>query len=278
MDFVKMHGIGNDYIYIDCFKQPAPENPAELSIKLSAFHTGIGSDGIILILPCEGADARMRIFNKDGSEGEMCGNGIRCVGKYLYDSGIKRESVLNIMTLGGLKRLEMITEGGVATGARVNMGAPVFEPERIPLNAETNRVRLEAGGRQAEFFCLNMGNPHAVTSDIFPTDDEFETLGRAFELNAAFPNRANISFVKAVSATCLNARIWERGSGATLACGSGATATLVAAYKMGLCSDKASVRLPGGELFIEYDEKSGCAYMTGPAEISFVGTVTDKLI
>lgn len=275
MKFTKMHGIGNDYVYVDCFREPAPEDPAALAIRVAQPHFGIGSDGLILILPCEGADARMRIFNKDGSEGEMCGNGIRCVGKYLYDSGIARKPVIDVMTGGGLKKLEMLTSGNTAVGARVDMGMPVFDPARIPLHAPDHRIVLSSGDTSARFFCLNMGNPHAVTAELFPEGPRFEQLGSAYERDPAFPARANISFIRPLSRDLLEARIWERGSGATMACGSGATACGVASYLMGLTGPVTRIRLPGGELTIEYDAQSGHAFMTGPAETVFTGVWPD---
>lgn len=263
MNFVKMHGIGNDYVYVDCFRNPAPADPAALSIEISKPHTGVGSDGLILILPEEGADARMRIFNKDGSEGEMCGNGIRCVGKYLYDSGLVKKDVMRIMTGGGLRELEMVTEGGVATGARVEMGVPVIRKEPVTLTF--------ADGGKADFTYLTIGNPHAVTLDRVQKDDiQFYSDGPFAEKNPLFPTTVNASFCRAVDSTHLETRIWERGSGPTMACGSGACATLVAAAHAGACGRKASVRLPGGELFIEWTE-SGSVFMTGPAEVSFSG-------
>ena len=271
MRFTKMHGCGNDYIYLDGFTQSVPDDPAALSRYLSREHFGIGADGIILILPCEGADARMRIFNKDGSEGEMCGNGIRCVGKFLCDSGIARKDVLNIQTGGGLKILEMRFDGGKAIGARVDMGQPRFEPEAIPVNAGSNRIKLDFEEKPVEFFCLNMGNPHAVTLSYSPTAADFARAGGFFENHPAFPARANISFCRVINRTHLETRIWERGSGPTLACGTGATATMVAAYMQGKVDSGAYVKLPGGELFIEYDVSSGHAFMTGPAETVFTG-------
>ena len=271
MRFIKMHGCGNDYVYLDCFHSPAPENPSELSVKVSKPHTGIGSDGLILIEPCKGADARMRIFNKDGSEGEMCGNGIRCVGKYLYDSGIAQKKTISVDTRGGVKILEMLIKDGKAAGARVDMGKMIFDPARIPVAVDSNRIKLSCLSHTMEFFCLNAGNPHAVTADYFPSDGEFEKMGSALEFDPAFPERANVSFIKVLSPQKIKARVWERGSGPTMACGSGATACLVAAFGMGLCDDRATVCLPGGELFIEYDSQSGHAFMTGPAETVFVG-------
>ena len=276
MKFTKMHGIGNDYVYVDCFSQKPPADPAALSAVISRPHTGVGSDGLILIEPCEGADARMRIFNKDGSEGEMCGNGIRCVGKYLYDSGIAQKPVIRVMTRGGMKLLEMLTDGEKALGARVDMGEMRFDPKDIPVNAESNEVHIEAEGVRAMFYCLNPGNPHAVTADIFPEGARFERLGSAFERHSVFPKRANISFIRVEAPDLIRARIWERGSGATLACGSGATACLVAAYRMGLCGSRARVILPGGELRIEYDETTRQAFMTGPAQTVFTGDWPDE--
>jgi len=268
MDFVKMHGIGNDYVYIDCFRNPVPADPVSLSIEVSKFHTGIGSDGLILMLPDAEADACMRIFNKDGSEGEMCGNGIRCMGKYLYDSGLVKKDVMRIKTGGGIRTLEIITEGGEATAARVDMGVPVFREDPVPVTFPD--------GKTAHFTYLTIGNPHAITLERFPSDECFEKDGRFAETHPAFPGRVNASFVKAEDSTHLTARIWERGSGATLACGSGACATLAAAARAGACARKAHVSLPGGSLFIEWDEKTGCLFMTGPAEISFKGVWLKK--
>jgi len=268
MEFVKMHGIGNDYVYVDCFRNPAPKDPAALSIEISKEHTGIGSDGLILILPEEGADARMRIFNKDGSEGEMCGNGIRCVGKYLYDSGLVRKNKMNIMTGYGMRELEVFAEGGVAVAAKVEMGLPVFSEKPVEITYSDGGV--------ATFTHLYVGNPFAVTLDRMPTEKGFYEYGPFTENHPAFPGRLNACFCEAKDATHLIARIWERGSGPTLACGSGATATLAAACRAGACGRKATVSLPGGDLFIEWEE-SGSLFMTGPAAISFVGTWKDKL-
>ncbi|MBQ9409086.1 MAG: diaminopimelate epimerase [Clostridia bacterium] len=271
MRFTKMHGCGNDYVYVDCFHEKAPADPGRVAVDISRPHTGVGADGLILIEPCEGADAFMRIFNKDGSEGEMCGNGIRCVGKYLYDSGIARKSVLQINTRGGLKTLQMQVLDGVAVGARVDMGLMRFESAYIPVRAPGNRVTLSACGHTMTFFCVNAGNPHAVTFDYFPTDDEFARMGSMLENDPVFPERANISFTKLIDQDTIQARIWERGSGPTQACGSGATATQTAAYKLGLTGPRATVRLPGGELIIEYDAASGHAFMSGPAHTVFTG-------
>lgn len=267
MEFVKMHGIGNDYV--DCFKNPAPIDPVSLSIEISKPHTGVGSDGLILILPEEGADARMRIFNKDGSEGKMCGNGIRCVGKYLYDSGICKKEKMRVMTGGGLRELEMVIEGGVATGAKVEMGVPVIAPEKKTL--------VFPDGKSADFTYLTLGNPHAVTLNRpQESDSQFFADGPFAETNPAFVTSVNASFCRVIDSTHLKTRIWERGSGPTMACGSGACATLVAAAYAGACARYATVSLPGGDLFIEWTD-SGSVYMTGPAEISFTGVWTNRI-
>ena len=269
MEFVKMHGIGNDYVFVDCFRNEAPSDPSKTSIEISKFHTGIGSDGLILMLPDDEADARMRIFNKDGSEGGMCGNGIRCMGKYLYDSGLVKKDVMKIATGSGVRTLEIFTEKGEAKTVRVDMGKPEIEKDMVEI--------VFPDGRKAGFTALSLGNPHAMTLDYFPEDDvAFERNGSFAENHPVFPNRANISFCKVKDFTHLTARIWERGSGPTLACGTGACATLAAAVHRGVCSRKAHVSLPGGERFIEWDEKTGCVFMTGPAEISFTGIWRQK--
>ncbi len=274
MEFVKMHGIGNDYVFVDCFRQKPPADPARAAIAVSRPHVGVGADGLILMLPDEECDARMRIFNADGSEGEMCGNGIRCMGKYLYDSGLVRRERMTIRTGGGVRALEIIEEGGTAAGARVDMGEPELVPAKIPVSAPENRiVLLFPDGRTARFTCVGMGNPHAVTLDRFPDGDAFRADGAFVETHPMFPNRVNASFVRVDDATHLTARIWERGSGATMACGSGACAALVAASLNGACADRAHVRLPGGQLFIEYDRAHRRVFMTGPAKTAFTGTM-----
>lgn len=273
MKFVKMHGIGNDYVFVDCFSETPPRDPAAVSRVISAPHTGIGSDGLILMLPSECADARMRIFNADGSEGEMCGNGIRCMAKYLYDAGIVRKERMRILTGGGIREVTVILEGGVCAGARVDMGRAEFRPEKIPVSAQTNRVEIgfPDGGR-AEFTCLSLGNPHAVTLERFPeTDAAFFADGPFVETHPLFPRRVNASFARAEDSTHVTARIWERGSGPTRACGSGACATLAAACLAGACSNKAHISLPGGRLFVEFERETGRVFMTGPAEIAFTG-------
>ncbi len=271
MRFTKMHGAGNDYVYVDLFHETLPLPPDKLAMDISRPHYGIGSDGLILIEPCEGADARMRIFNKDGSEGEMCGNGIRCVAKYLYDSGIAPREQMDIMTGNGLRRVWVNVEGGKAVSARVDMGEPCFDPQKIPIQSDSNRVTLELCGKTLGFFCLNIGNPHAVTFDLFPEGEEFARLGRMAETHSVFPLDANVSFARVTGKEEIQARIWERGSGPTLACGSGSTATMIAARALGLVGDRAYIDLPGGRLLIEYDAKTNHAFMTGDCVKVFTG-------
>ncbi len=262
MKFVKMHGLSNDYVFADTFTQPAIENPAALSVEISKYHTGIGADGLILIEPCEGADARMRIFNADGSEAQICGNGLRCVGKYLYDSGIARKETLRVMTGAGLKTLTLTVENGKAVAARADMGEPRIIAARKP---------IEVCGRTIRFTCVSMGNPHAITFEEAAQDDGFYKLGPAVEKHEFFPERTNVEFTSVESREKLHVRVWERGSGETMACGSGACATLVAAVVEGLADRKAEVVLPGGALTIEWCEEDNHIYMTGPAEAVFSG-------
>lgn len=278
MKFVKMHGIGNDYIYMDCFRYPAPEDPSALSIAMSKPHFGIGSDGLVLILPSDVADARMRMFNKDGSEGDMCGNAIRCVGKYMYDTRLIDGPHLTVETRNGIKILDLTVENGICTHARVDMGVPTFVPEEIPVAADSEHIAIEMpDGSTVHFTCVDAGNPHAVTFDLYPEDDWFYRYGSWLEHHPIFPKRANIEFVRIVDGENIDMRVWERGSGETMACGTGATATLAAAVHDGLNAGKAYIHLPGGTLLIEHDAQTGHMFMTGPAAVSFVGEWTDKL-
>lgn len=278
MKFVKMHGIGNDYIYIDCFAQAAPEDPSALAEAMSRQHFGIGSDGLVLIMPSDAADCRMRMFNKDGSEGNMCGNAVRCVGKYMYDSGRISRTELTVETKSGIKTLQLTIEDGVCTHARVDMGEPSFVPEAIPVLADSNRVKIDLpDGTALNFVCVNVGNPHAVTFDLFPEDDWFYRYGPWLEQNALFPDRINVEFARVNDRGHIDMRVWERGSGETMACGTGATATLAAAASEGLADDCADVRLTGGTLRIEWDRGSNHLFMTGPAAIAFTGEWTDRI-
>lgn len=273
LDFVKMHGCGNDYIYFDCFDQKI-EDPANLSRKLSKEHFGIGADGIILINPSKNADAEMRIFNKDGSEGKMCGNGIRCVGKYLYDSGRIRRSAVTVETGSGIKTLEITVQNGKAKYITVDMGKAVFDTKLIPVNTnepELLNSRLSVNNIYYQVTCVSMGNPHCV---IFCDDTdkaEIEKLGPLFENDPVFPDKVNTEFVEVIDRNTLKMRVWERGSGETLACGTGACASVSAAVKCGYCCKDAEINviLRGGKLSVRYTDEA--VFMTGPAETVFTG-------
>lgn len=263
MNFTKMHGLSNDYIYADGFTQALPRDPAAVSVVLSKYHTGIGADGLILIEPVEGADARMRIFNADGSEAQICGNGLRCAARYLYDHGLCVKTTMNILTGAGLKTVWLDVQEGAVVSVTADMGAPEV----------SGCQALSAAGRTLPFWCVSMGNPHAVTFEESAQSDAFYTLGPAFEKHGAFPERANIEFVEVIDRTHLKVRVWERGSGETMACGSGACAVLAAAVSAGLAERQAQVELPGGALNITWREEDGHILMTGPATPVFEGRV-----
>ena len=273
MRFTKMHGAGNDYIYLDCFAQPAPPNPSELAVLMSDRHTGIGGDGLVLIEPAERADARMRMFNADGSESEMCGNAIRCVAKYLSDHGIVRKSELTIDTGAGPLTLQTFSDNGRVSKARVNMGRPILEAGRIPTELPGDpplRVPLEVGGRALQVTCISMGNPHCITFVDELSDELVLGIGPQIERHPAFPRRVNAEFVKVLSPGEVEMRVWERGSGETLACGTGASAVCVAGALNGLTERTITAHLPGGDLTLEW-AASDDVYMTGPAVEVFSG-------
>lgn len=272
MEFTKMHGIGNDFIIINGFRQ-VPDDPAALSKRLCARRFGVGADGLILALPSEVADARMRIINADGGEPEMCGNGIRCLGKYLWDAGIARRDPMTIETLAGVLMLSVIPgEDGLARAVTVDMGAPRFDPAEIPVDAPENIVRVPLDGLDARFFCVSMGNPHAVTFDLWPDDDAFRRFGPMMERHPLFPRRANIEFCRVDPQGGVDVRVWERGDGETLACGTGACAVVAAGASLGLLPRATDVRLPGGTLKIEW-AGNGHMFMTGPAETVYEGRI-----
>lgn len=272
MEFTKMHGIGNDFIIINGFRQ-VPDDPAALSKRLCARRFGVGADGLILALPSEVADARMRIINADGGEPEMCGNGIRCLGKYLWDAGIARRDPMIIETLAGVLMLSVIPgEDGLARAVTVDMGAPRFDPAEIPVDAPENIVRVPLDGLDARFFCVSMGNPHAVTFDLWPDDDAFRRFGPMMECHPLFPRRANIEFCRVDPQGGVDVRVWERGDGETLACGTGACAVVAAGASLGLLPRATDVRLPGGTLKIEW-AGNGHMFMTGPAETVYEGRI-----
>lgn len=278
MKFTKMHGIGNDYIYVNCLEETV-EHPQKLAKFVSDRHFGIGSDGLILIKPSDTADFEMAMYNADGSRGEMCGNAIRCVAKYVYDHGMTDKTDISIETLAGIKHIRITAEHNKAVLARVNMGKPELVPEKIPvfikegMPSQIVNYPITAGTKEYRMTCVSMGNPHCV---IF-TDDvdglELEKTGPLFEHHAYFPNRMNTEFVKVIDKKTLQMRVWERGSGETLACGTGACAVTAAAVLNGFTERAVTVRLRGGELQIEWDEDTGDVYMTGPAESVFEGEI-----
>ena len=275
--FTKMHGISNDYVYISTFDQPE-EDWEQLAIRLSDRRTGIGGDGIILVCPSEVADAKMRIFNADGSEGKMCGNGIRCVGKFVYDKGLvpADKTTVTIDTLSGIKTLELTVRDGKVQSARVDMGAAILNPAAIPVKFDGDRMidaPLEVDGKVWNVTAVSMGNPHCVTFVDDVDSLELEKIGPHFENHPAFPERVNTEFVKVIDDHTLQMRVWERGSGETWACGTGACATAVAACLNGYCKkgDDITVHLRGGDLVIRYTDDT--VIMTGPASTVFEGEV-----
>ena len=273
LKFTKMHGLGNDYVYVNCLKEQI-ENIPNTAIKVSDRHTGIGSDGLVLILPSETADFRMRMFNSDGSEAEMCGNAIRCVGKYVFDNNLTQKSKISIETLAGTKNLDMTIENSQVSLVRVDMGEPVLIPERIPVNSSKESFvaqPIECCGTTYCVTCVSMGNPHAV---IYLDDIDslkLDVIGPCIENHSLFPNRINTEFVKIHSRSVLQMRVWERGAGETLACGTGACAVLVSSVLNNLSDRKAVVKLLGGDLLIEWNELDNKVYMTGPAVKVFDG-------
>ena len=274
MEFVKMHGIGNDFIIFNGFRQDL-DDPGTLARRLCARHFGVGADGLILALPSEIADARMRVINADGGEPEMCGNGIRCLGKYLWDYGVVRKNPMTVETLAGVLTLALeLDAAGKARAVTVDMGAPRLEPAQIPGSAQENAVEIALDGVRTRFFCVSMGNPHAVTYDLWPDDAAFYRFGPMLEHHPLFPNRVNVEFCRLNPDGGVDVRVWERGDGETLACGTGACAVTVAGAAQGYCPRETDVHLPGGTLHIRWAE-DGCVYMTGPAETVYSGKVAD---
>lgn len=279
MKFTKMQGLGNDYVYVNCFKETI-ENPPEMAKKVSNRNFGIGSDGLIMINPSDVADFEMEMYNADGSRSEMCGNGIRCVGKYVYDYGLTEKEHISVETLAGIKYLDLTVEDGKVKLVKVDMGSPEFVPENIPIVADGNRVidePINVNGTEYRMTGVSMGNPHAVVyvEDVKGLD--IETIGPAFENHERFPNRVNTEFVKVLDRNTVEMRVWERGSGETMACGTGACAVAVACILNGFTEDKVTVKLLGGDLQIEWDKEADKIYMTGPAEVSFDGEINHNL-
>lgn len=278
MKFTKMHGIGNDYVYVNCLEETV-SNPEETAKFISDRHFGIGSDGLILINPSKVADFEMAMYNADGSRGEMCGNGIRCVAKYVYDYKLTDKTQISIETLGGIKYLDLNVKDGKVETVKVNMGAPELTPEKIPAIAQGEKIindPIEVDGITYYMTCVSMGNPHAV---VFVEDVkglEIEKIGPEFENNKRFPNRINTEFVRIIDRDTVEMRVWERGSGETLACGTGACATVVACILNGHTNDEVTVHLLGGDLQVRWDRNENLVYMTGPATVVFDGEIQLK--
>lgn len=277
MKFTKMHGCGNDYIYVNGFIEDC-DDWGELSKRLSDRHFSVGGDGVIVILPSDIADFRMRMFNADGSEGKMCGNGSRCVAKYCYDKGLTHKQRFTLETLAGIKTLSLTVEGGVTKSVSVGMGKAGFAADKVPViwdGGEVVNKKLSLSSGEWLITCVTMGNPHCITFiDRSPRELDLERIGPEFENNAIFPERVNTEFIRVIDSHTLEMRVWERGSGETLACGTGACASVAAAVKNGYCAagDEITVKLLGGDLNItcspDYD-----ITMRGPAEIAFEGEV-----
>ena len=274
MKFTKMQGIGNDYVYVNCLQETI-ENPSELAKKISDRHYGVGSDGLIMINPSDKADFEMEMYNADGSRGEMCGNGIRCVAKYVYDYGLTDKTSISVETLAGIKYLDLTVEDGKVVLVKVDMGKPMLRPEEVPVVSEKEEVidePITVDGQEYRMTCVSMGNPHAV---VFIDQDvkEFplETVGVKFENHERFPKRVNTEFVNVLDRHTAQMRVRERGSGETLACGTGACAVAVACALNGLTEDEVTVKLLGGDLQIKWDREKNTVYMTGPAEVVFDG-------
>lgn len=277
MKFTKMHGIGNDYIYVNCFKETV-ENPSELSVRLSDRHFGIGSDGLVLIKPSDTADFRMEIFNADGSEARMCGNAIRCIGKYVYERGMTDKETITVDTLSGKKILFLHVTNGIVESVKVNMGQPELNPQNIPVRFQTERVvdmPVDVNGEEVRITCVSMGNPHCITYVDDVNAVAIECIGPAMEHHPIFPDRANIEFVQVLSENEIKVRVWERGSGETWACGTGACASVVASAVNGKTARSVKVHLRGGDLNINWDEATGNVFMEGPAAFVFDGTVDE---
>ncbi len=302
MRFTKMQGLGNDYVYVNCFQEKV-ENPSEMAKRISDRHFGVGADGLILIGPSEQADFEMAMYNADGSRGEMCGNGIRCVAKYVYDYGLTDKTSISVETLGGIKYLDLTIEDGKAVLVRVDMGRPELRAREIPIiceaadgesaadedsilggenvtdgDAAADQMQvidesIVVDGMEYRMTGVSMGNPHAV---VFLEDVEgfdIEKIGPKFENHERFPRRINTEFVRIIDRERIEMRVWERGSGETLACGTGACAAVVASILNGLAGRKVTVKLKGGDLLVEWDQESGKVYMTGPAEVVFDGEI-----
>lgn len=277
MKFTKMHGLGNDYVYVNCLKESV-DNPSAVARYVSDRHFGIGSDGLILINPSEKADFEMEMYNADGSRGEMCGNGIRCVAKYVYDYGLTDKTSISVETLGGIKYLDLTVKDGRVELVKVDMGSPELEAGKIPIvmedcSAHVVDAPIAVDEREYRMTGVSMGNPHAVIYVDDMEGLELEKIGPGFENHMRFPRRINTEFVQVLDRRTVKMRVWERGSGETFACGTGACAVAVACILNGLTDDQVTVKLLGGDLQIEWDRKADRVYMTGPAAVVFDGEI-----
>ena len=275
MKFTKMQGIGNDYVYVNCFQETVA-NPCETAKKISERHFGVGADGLILIKPSEIADCEMEMYNADGSKGSMCGNGIRCVAKYVYDYGIVQKTKLKIATGAGIKTLELEIEEGKAKRITVDMGEPILDAEKIPVLSKKDQLLsepIEVEGKTYHITAISMGNPHAVIYLDDIKNLELEKIGPKFEYHPCFPDRVNTEFCRVLDRHTVEMRVWERGSGETLACGTGACAVAVASAWNGYTENNVKIQLLGGDLDIVWDRATNHVFMTGPAEVVFEGEI-----
>lgn len=275
--FTKMHGLGNDYVYMDCTKSGVPDNVSSLAQFVSDRHFGVGSDGLILICASDTCDFKMKMYNMDGSEAQMCGNGIRCVGKFVYDKGLTNKTNITIETLAGVKVLNLNVKNGKVETVKVDMGEPILEAKKIPVISNEKEVVknlvITVLDKDFKFTCVSMGNPHAIT--IVEDVDSFdvEKYGSILEIDKHFPEKANIEFIQIIDRSTIKMRVWERGSGETMACGTGACATAVACNLNGLVEDEVTVKLLGGDLNIKWNKEDNHIYMTGPATTVFEGEI-----
>lgn len=273
MKFTKMHGCGNDYVYVNGFVEEIKDKPAFVK-AVSDRHFGVGGDGAIFINPSKEADFEMEMYNADGTRAEMCGNGIRCVAKYVYDKGLTDRTHISIVSCGKVKYLDLNVEDGQVTSVRVNMGAPILTAKEVPVISRMEQSVDEpiiVGGKEYRMTCVSMGNPHAVVFMDDVANLDIAAVGPLFENHTAFPNRVNTEFVKVVDRSRVDMRVWERGTGETLACGTGCCATVVACILNGLADNAVTVRVLGGEILIEWDREKNLVYMTGPATTVFEG-------
>lgn len=276
MNFTKVQGLGNDFVLVNCLEEKTLPDFGELAVRVCDRNFGVGADGLVLILAPDSPEnhVKMRIFNSDGSEPEMCGNAIRCFAKYVFEKGIIKEKIIRVETLGGLRIPELIMEGDQIKAVKVDMGEPILKPADIPMVAEGDKVvanPVTVGDKEFKVTAVSMGNPHAVVFVDKIVDEELKTFGPQLEKHSLFPKKTNVEFVEVLSDSEVNMRVWERGAGETLACGTGACATVVASVLNGLTSRQVTVHLAGGDLVIEWSEDNNHVYMTGPAVTVFEG-------